>query len=87
MAEETIQDQVIEEPEEISQEDEFERLRRKSTLTSSVYDDMELDEKEESTNPLSRLSAAQTIILLLLLLIDVLAVSFLVYWLYTLYFA
>ncbi len=55
------------------EEDELERLRRKSTLASSVYDDLDV-EGESSTNPLSRLSGPQVIILAGLAIIDVIAI-------------
>lgn len=83
MAEETIQDEQPTMPDSAVDEDEFDRLRRKSTLASSVYDDMEMEDEGQSTNPLSRLSAVQIIILLILLVIDILAVIALVYWIVT----
>lgn len=55
------------------EDDEFERLRRKSTLTSSVYDDLDVS-GESSTNPLSRLTGPQVIILAGLAIIDVIAI-------------
>lgn len=84
MADETIQDQPVGvQPEAEVEEDEFDRLRRKSTLTSSVYDDMDLEDEGGSTNPLSRLTVPQIIILLILLVIDIIAVSALLYWIFT----
>ena len=82
MAEETIQEEPVE-PETAVDEDEFDRLRRKSTLASSVYDDMELDDEPQSSSALSRLTPAQIIILLILLVIDILAIGALVYWIVT----
>ncbi len=83
MAEETIQDEETVPVESALDEDEFDRLRRKSTLASSVYDDMELDEEPQSSSAFSGLTPAQIIILLILLVIDILAIGALVYWIVT----
>ena len=92
MAEETIQDDRPEQEPELADtvvssptvdEDEFDRLRRKSTLASSVYDDLEMEEEEERSSALSGLSSSQIIILLILLVIDVVAIGLLIYWVAT----
>lgn len=60
-------------------EDEFDRLRQKTTRTSAVYDDMELDDEyevDEEKSFLGRISAGQRLILLFLLLLDIVVIAF-----------
>lgn len=58
-------------------EDEFDRLRQKTARTSSVYDEMELEELEEEQSEgfFSQISPQQRFVLALLLLLDILAIA------------
>ncbi|MFW5942469.1 MAG: hypothetical protein ACOC9V_05715 [Chloroflexota bacterium] len=58
-------------------EDEFDRLREKTTRTSAVYDDMELDEEydEEPQGFFSQITPGQRLILLFLLLLDIVVIA------------
>lgn len=59
-------------------EDEFDRLRQKTSRTSAVYDDMELeDELEEETSQgfLAQITPGQRLILLVLLLLDIVVIA------------
>lgn len=73
MADDLVNDQTVTE-----EEDDFDRLRRKSTLASSVYDDMSYEDESGGGSPLSGLTPLQVIILALLLILDVVALGALV---------
>lgn len=59
-------------------EDEFDRLRQKSSRTSAVFDEMEMEEEleyEDERGFLARISPGQRLILLLILLVDVVVIA------------
>ncbi len=58
-------------------EDEFDRLRQKTTRTSAVYDEMEFEELEEEGGEgfFAQISPQQRLILALLLLLDIIVVA------------
>lgn len=58
-------------------EDEFDRLRQKTTRTSAVYDDMEFEELEEEEGEgfFAQISPQQRLILALLLLLDIVVIA------------
>jgi hypothetical protein len=60
-------------------EDEFDRLREKTTRTSAVYDEMEFEDLEEDVVAergfLAQFSPQQRFVLALLLLLDILAIA------------
>ena len=58
-------------------EDEFDRLREKTTRTSAVYDDMEFEELEEEGGEgfFAQISPQQRLILALLLLLDIVVIA------------
>ena len=58
-------------------EDEFDRLRQKTTRTSAVYDEMEFEELEEEGGEgfLAQISPQQRLILALLLLLDIIVIA------------
>lgn len=72
MADDLVDDQTV------TEEDDFDRLRRKSTLASAVYDDMSYEDESGGGSPLSNLTPLQVIILALLLILDVVALGALV---------
>ena len=58
-------------------EDEFDRLRQKTTRTSAAYDDMEFEELEEEGGEgfFGQISPQQRLILALLLLLDIIVIA------------
>ena len=72
-----------EEPEEVEDsfdfEDEFDRLRQKTTRTSAIYDEMEFEEFDEEVAAergfFGQFSPQQRFFLALLLLLDIIAIT------------
>jgi hypothetical protein len=65
-------------------DDELDSLREKSTRASSVYDDLEGEELQETSSGglLSRYTGPQKLILAVLLLVDVVALALVIlFWL------
>jgi hypothetical protein len=59
-------------------EDEFDRLRQKTSRTSAVYDEMDLEDDlvdEEPQGFLAQITPVQRLILLVLLLLDVVVIA------------
>lgn len=59
-------------------EDEFDRLREKTSRTSAVYDDMDLEDELEEEEPqgfLAQITPVQRLILLVLLLLDIVVIA------------
>lgn len=59
-------------------EDEFDRLRQKSARTSSVFDEMEFEDDEETFEEegfFSQISPGQRLILAVLFLVDIVAIG------------
>ena len=56
-------------------EDELETLREKSTRTSTIYDDIEAEDRSESSGLLGGMTPQQRFILALLLFINILAIA------------
>jgi hypothetical protein len=80
MAEEFDFDEEPEESEDsFNFEDEFDRLREKTTRTSAIYDEMEFEEFEEEAVAdrgfLGQFSPQQRFFLALLLLLDIIAIT------------
>lgn len=64
----------------VSEEDEFEQLRRKSARTGSMYDDMDGGEAVQASSSSSfswsSFSSGQRLVLALLIVLDILAIAF-----------
>ncbi|MCZ7667654.1 MAG: hypothetical protein M5U34_10765 [Chloroflexi bacterium] len=64
----------------VSDEDEFEQLRRKSARTGSMYDDMDgeadIQASSSSSFSWSSFSSGQRLVLALLIVLDILAIAF-----------
>lgn len=65
----------------VADEDEFDRLRRKSARSETMYDDLTMEEEplapsDASGFSLSNFTPAQRLILAVLVLLDILAIGF-----------
>lgn len=72
----TVEDEVL-----AGEEDEFDRLRRKSARSETMDDDLALDEElparsGDSGFSLSNFSSTQRLVLAILVLLDILAIGF-----------